>query len=99
MSYELIVGLQVSDDKKYTAYRKAIAPILLIHNGGFRYDFKVSEVLKNQEGRPINRVFLLRFEDKASKEAFLSNPEYQLIKKDLFEDSVQSTTIIAEYER
>jgi len=99
MSYEMINGLKILDDKKYSAYREAIAPILLCYNGGFRYDFKVSEVLKNQEGRPISRVFLLHFEDKSSKEAFFKDLEYQKIKSVLFESSVQSTTIIAEYER
>ena len=97
MSYELIVGLQVADDKKYSAYRSGIAPILLAHNGGFRYDFKVSEVLRNQEGNPINRVFLLRFENKACKEAFFENPEYQKIKTVFFDSSVQSMTVISEY--
>ncbi len=83
---------------KNYAHRKAIAPILLTYNGGFRYDFKVSEVFKNQKGSPINRVFLLRFEAKTSKEAFFSNHDYQLIKIADFEGSVQSITIIAEHE-
>ncbi|VAV84063.1 hypothetical protein MNBD_DELTA01-706 [hydrothermal vent metagenome] len=99
MSYEIIVGLEVTDDKKYSAYREAIAPLLNRHSGGFSYDFKISEVLKNQEDRPINRVFLLRFEDKAGMDAFFSNPEYKKIKAELFENSVKAITIIAGYER
>ena len=98
MSYEMIVGLQVKDDEIYSQYRKAMMPILLVCGGGFRYDFKVSEVLKNQEGRPINRVFAIYFQDKSNKDNFFSNPDYQKIKKKYFENSVEATTVISEYD-
>ncbi len=99
MSYEMMVGLQVKDDKVYAEYREAMQPLLNEVSGGFRYDFKVSQVLKNEEGRPINRVFAIYFENKEKMEAFFSNPEYLQIKERFFETSVDATTIISEYER
>lgn len=54
MSYEMLVGLQIKDDDLYTKYREAMTPLLKTYGGGFRYDFKVSSVLKNEDGRPIN---------------------------------------------
>lgn len=99
MSYEMIVGLQVKDDEKYSNYRQAMTPLLQDHGGGFRYDFKVSKVLKNDEGRPINRVFAIYFSDKESMDAFFSHPDYKEIKSIFFEVSVDATTIISEYQR
>lgn len=99
MSYEMIVGLQVKDDKVYSEYRKAMTPLLESYGGGFRYDFKVSEVLKNEEERPINRVFAIYFGSKENSESFFTNEEYLSIKSKFFEASVEATTIISEYLR
>lgn len=99
MSYEMMVGLYVKDDSKYSDYRDAMRPLLEKVDGGFRYDFKVSEVLQNVEGRPINRVFAIYFGSKDMSKSFFSNPEYKKIKAKFFEESVGATTIIAEYER
>jgi len=99
MSTEMMVGLSVKDDDVYTQYRAAMKPLLELHGGGFRYDFKVSEVLKNEEGRPINRVFAIYFKDKEQMEKFFSHPDYLVIKARFFEASVEATTIISSYER
>jgi len=40
MSYEMMVGLEVKDDTKYSDYRKAMTPLLETFEGGFRYDFR-----------------------------------------------------------
>ena len=95
----MIVGLEISDDKTYSEYRKAMKPILESYGGGFRYDFKVSEVLKNEEGRPINRVFAIYFKDKESVGKFFNNPDYLKSKDQFFEKSVKETTIISSYTR
>ena len=50
----MMVGLQVTNNSNYTKYREEMTPILKSYGGGFRYDFKVSETLINDEGRPIN---------------------------------------------
>ena len=99
MSYEMMVGLQIKNDEMYSDYRKAMKPILEKFDGGFRYDFKISEVLKNEEGRPINRVFAIYFGSKKLSEDFFSNPQYLEIKSQFFEGSVDATTIISDYER
>ena len=99
MSYEMMVGLQVKDDAVYADYRAAMKPLLEKAEGGFRYDFKVSEVLKNEEERPINRVFAIYFGSKEQSDGFFSDPEYLKIKQQFFEASVEATTIISAYER
>lgn len=99
MSYEMMVGLQVKNDSEYAKYREAMGPILELHGGGFRYDFKVSEVLKNEEGRPINRVFAIYFESKERMNDFFSDPDYLKAKSQYFEISVDATTIISGYQR
>ncbi|SME95031.1 DUF1330 domain-containing protein [Pseudobacteriovorax antillogorgiicola] len=99
MNYEMMVGLQVKDEKVYSDYRNAMKPLLENAGGGFRYDFKVSEVLKNEEGRPINRVFAIYFPSKEKSDTFFSHPEYLEIKRKFFESSVEATTIISSYER
>lgn len=97
--YEMIVGLQIKDDKVYSKYREAMGPILLKFEGGFRYDFKVSEVLKNEENRAINRVFAIYFANENAMNEFFNNEEYLKVKKTFFEASVAETTIISQYSR
>ena len=58
MSFEMIVGLFVVDQQKYTQYRAEIAPLLQAEGGRFRYDFEVSRVLKSDAGHDINRLFV-----------------------------------------
>ena len=99
MSYETIVGLQVINDIEYNNYREAMTPILKLYGGGFRYDFKVSETLKNEDGRPINRVFAIYFESKDKMNEFFNNPDYLKAKTTFFDKSVEATTIISEYQR
>lgn len=99
MAFEILVGLQVKNDQMYNAYREHMMPILVQYGGGFRYDFKVSEVLKNEEGRPINRVFVIYFKDQKSRDEFFNHPEYIKVKEKYFVDAVESRTLIAEYNR
>ncbi len=95
----MMVGLQIKNDQMYSDYRQAMKPLLEKASGGFRYDFKVSETLKNQEGRPINRVFAIYFGSKKLSDEFFSDPEYVEIKSQYFEGAVEATTIISDYER
>lgn len=99
MSYEILVGLHVLDDLKYEDYRKAMKPILADYEGGFGYDFTVSEVLISPENSDINRVFTINFSSKYKMEEFFSDPQYLVVKERHFVDSVGSTTIIASYEK
>lgn len=99
MAYEMMVGLNVKDNDVYTEYRAAMKPLLVQAEGGFRYDFMVSETLKAESGDDINRVFAIYFGDKLKMESFFSNPDYLKVKEEFFERSVVSTTIISQYER
>ena len=97
MAFEMTVGLTVTDDDIYSEYRAAMKPLLLQHGGGFRYDFKISEVLKSDSTHPINRLFVIFFEDEKNKNSFFSHPDYKKIKERFFEKSVTGTTIISQY--
>lgn len=99
MAFEMLVGLQVTDDAGYARYREAMAPILARFGGGFRYDFRVAEVLRQEPESPINRVFTIHFADQASSGAFFSDPSYLAVRNELFAPSVDATTILASYER
>ena len=98
MKYEMMVALDILDDDLYARYRAAMGPILQAHGGGFRYDFKVSETLKNHEGRVINRVFAIYCESKDRMDAFFSNEDYLVAKEEFFVKSVGDMTIISAYE-
>ena len=97
MAYEMLVGLNVTNEEAYQAYRNQMAPILENHGGGFRYDFQVSNVLKSETTAPINRVFIIFFRNEEAMNLFFSNDEYKRIKKTYFENSVTDTTIIARF--
>ena len=99
MAFEMLVGLQVNDDARYARYREAMAPILARFGGGFRYDFRVAEVLRQETESPINRVFTIHFADRACSDAFFSDPAYLAIRDEFFASSVGATTILASYER
>ena len=73
MSFEMTVGLLVIDHQKYAQYRAEIAPLLEKAGGRFLYDFEVWRTLRSEAPHEINRVFVLRFPDRAQKEQFFSN--------------------------
>lgn len=97
--YENVVGLQVTDEEGYRRYREAMTPLLEACGGGFRYDFRVAEVLRSETEAPINRVFLIHFPSVAAKEAFFADPRYLEARAAHFVPSVGAVTILAEYER
>lgn len=99
MSYEMLVGLNVLDDDKYQQYRTAMKPILQKYDGKFGYDFKVSDVLLAETSEAINRVFTINFPSSSVMEDFFSDPDYIVVKKHHFEESVGNTTIISSYEK
>lgn len=99
MSYEMTVGLMVKDAALYAEYRAGMMPLLERAGGGFRYDFEVSRTLKNEEGREINRVFVLQFPDRETKERYFADGEYLAVRERLFVPAVEAVTLIAEYER
>ncbi|WDE07888.1 DUF1330 domain-containing protein [Thalassomonas viridans] len=99
MAYELLVGLEVTDDDIYQAYRQAMKPILASYGGGFGVDFRVSEVLLPEAEPNINRVFTIYFRDEAAKNDFFTDSDYLEVKEKYFESSVAGTSIFASYGR
>ena len=99
MPFEMLVGLNVIDDDRYQAYRRAMTPILEAYGGSFGYDFVVSQVLKSLTAAPINRVFTIYFPDEAAKDSFFADARYAEAKTIHFDNSVGATTILASYER
>ena len=99
MPYEILVGLQVTDDQQYQQYREGMMPILTSYGGAFLYDFKVSEVLKPVTNCAINRVFTINFPDKSAMNNFFEDPHYLTIKQHYFENSVGEMNIIAGYNK
>jgi len=96
--YEILIGMRVDDEDGYTRYRSGMTPILESMGGYFRYDMRVSELLKGEHTDPFNRLFLMSFPDAKTSERFFSDPEYQRIKKEHFVDSVRSHTRIARFQ-
>lgn len=97
MSYELLVGLQVTDPDKYLKYRQAMIPLLAKYGGGFRYDFWIKETLRAATVNEMNRVFVIYFKDQESMGGFFNNAEYLQIKDEYYADAVTETTILSEY--
>ncbi len=99
MPYEILVGLNVTDDELYQKYRDEMTPILKTYGGGFRYDFLIEKVLKTDSESKINRVFAIYFESEEAKNEFFLNEKYLQIKEKYFTPSVSATTTIAGYNR
>jgi len=99
MTYERVMGIKVSDDEEYQRYREGMTPILSSFGGSFGYDFKISEVLLSKTDDEINRVFTIEFPSKEVMDSFFSDPEYLVVQKRHFNNSVSSKTIISMHEK
>ena len=99
MTYERIMGLDVTDEVMYQNYRKAMTPLLYSVGGDFGFDFIVSKVLKSKSKNHINRVFTIEFPSKEIMSQFFNKPEYLAIKNCYFDRSVNSKTLISLHEK
>jgi len=99
MTYERIMGIEVTDDEEYQKYRDGMTPILASFGGKFGFDFKVSQVLISKTSEEINRVFTIEFPNKEKMNEFFSDPEYLAIKERHFEAAVMSKTVISLHEK
>ena len=97
-TYETLVGLHVTDDVGYQRYRAGMTPLLEACGGRFRYDFRVSEVLRSETPEPINRVFVIAFPSAEAMRRFFADPKYLAIRKQHFEPAVKAVIRIAAYE-
>ena len=98
MPFENLVGLNVIDPDMYAKYRAAMTPILERMGGSIRADFEVSKVLKSPGAGTINRVFVIRFPDRAAHVAFFSNREYLRVRATFFDKGATNLTLIGEYD-
>jgi uncharacterized protein (DUF1330 family) len=90
-----IYGLQVEDEAQYTRYREAMTPIFARFGGRFGFDLRVSEVLKNEAGGGINRLFSMRFPSASAAARFFDDPDYRAVRARLFEHAVSSVVCLA----
>ena len=91
----MLVGLEVTDDHSYTRYRAAMTPILAGFGGAFGCDFEVARVLLGD--RRINRVFTISFPDRASREQFFADADYQAARERFYAPAVAHAQILAEF--
>ena len=96
MPFETTIGLNVTDPQMYAEYRAGIAPLLEAAGARFRYDFEIARTLKSESQYPINRVFVIHFPDRDSRDRFFADPNYRAIRARFFEPSVDGATTIAE---
>ena len=61
----------------------------------------ISECQKCSEpklGHEINRVFTICFPDKSARASFFADDRYREVRKNFFDESVEGSTLIAEYD-
>ncbi len=97
-SYDIVIGLHVTDQEGYRRYRAGMTPLLEAAGGRFRYDFTIDEVLQAESGKPINRLFVISFPSQAAREAFFADPRYQAVRTEHFVPAVGAITTVAAYE-
>lgn len=95
--HEILVGMCVSDEAAYQRYRDEMVPILEAMGGYFRYDMRMSELLKGEAEDPFNRVFILSFPDEQTKERFFGDSTYKRIKEQYFVGAVKSYRELASF--
>lgn len=98
MAFEMLVGLEVSDEAAYGRYREKMGPLLAAHGGEFGYDFRIAEVLKSPADHPVNRLFTIRFPDQAARDRFFADEQYQAVKRAHFDGAVSGRTLIGAWE-
>jgi len=93
-----IYGLKVDDEPEYTRYREAMTPIFTRFGGRFGFDVRVSEVLKNEAGGSINRLFSMRFPSASAAARFFDDPDYLAVRARLFVRAVSAVVCLAKFD-
>ena len=92
-----LVGLQVTDEAGYQAYRDGMAPILARIGGRFLLDVDVANVRLSHDDVSFNRLFVLRFPNMAALEAFFADSDYQRVRDEHFVRSVEELYLLGRY--
>ena len=95
--HEILIGMRVDDEDGYAQYRAGMTPILESMGGFFRYDMRVSELLKGDAPDPFNRLFLMSFPDQATSERFFADSGYLRVRETHFDGAVRSYALIAQF--
>lgn len=96
--FEMIIGMRVTDEASYQRYRDHMTPLLESMGAWFRYDMRISELLKGQADEPFNRLFIMSFPDKGTQERFFGDERYLAIRREYFQGAVSSFCQIAHYD-
>ena len=96
MPFQMIVGLRVVDPEGYARYRAEMTPLLEAAGGRFSYDFEVARTLKSEASHEINRVFVIEFPDRPTRDRFFGDPRYLEIRAQWFTRSVEGVTRLFE---
>ena len=96
MAFAYLVGLRVIDEPLYDAYRSHMTPILTRFGGDFGLDLDVDRVRKGPVGTEINRLFMIRFADRRTADAFFADREYLRVKAEYFDRAVAETVMLGE---
>jgi len=76
VSYQVLVGVNVLDEAKFSEYLTAVEPLLSTHNGMFCYDYSVHKERHAVVSGNINRVLKFEFADKCNMEKFFTDRCY-----------------------
>jgi len=95
--HEVLVGLHVTDEDSYAAYRAAMTPLLEAAGGYFRCDFTIDRVLNGPTDPPLNRLFVISFPGETEKDAFFADPDYLAARKKYFEPAVTRIEVLATF--
>ncbi len=95
-AFQMLVGIEVTDEAAYLAYRDGIAPLLEEYGGSFHVDVRVSEVLRAPKPASFNRMFTLEFPDRDTRDRFFSDERYAAVRAQFFEGSVGTVLRLSE---
>jgi uncharacterized protein (DUF1330 family) len=95
---DILIGLWVTDEQTYAAYRAHMMPLLSARGGSFGVDVRVAEVLTNPGAEPFNRLFTIRFPSREAHDEFFADPDYLAVRKRYFEPSVAHTARFGRYQ-
>ncbi len=90
MSIYVILDIDVHDKEKYLEYQKRVPALIQKHGG--RYIVRGGDIFATGDWKP-ERIVILEFPSMENLQAFLSNPEYEPVKR--FRDESATSRIIA----
>ena len=80
MSYQLLVGLNVLDDKILSEFHASIKPLLANYDGEYCYDINAPSTLITKRHTNINYAFTLSFASKEKATMFLADKDYRKVR-------------------